>query len=148
MIIRTYQSSDLKMLVKLFYDTVHFVNSKDYSKKQVDVWASKTLDLVKWDQSLKEHYSLVALIDGKIVGFGDIDQTGYLDRLYVHYQYQGKGIAKAICSQLEKSVNGKITVHASITAKGFFEHRGYQVIKKQEVKRQGISLVNYVMEKV
>lgn len=148
MIIRTYQSSDLKMLVKLFYDTVHFVNSKDYSKKQVDVWASKTFDLVKWDQSLKEHYSLVALIDGKIVGFGDIDQTGYLDRLYVHYQYQGKGIAKAICSQLEKSVNGKITVHASITAKGFFEHRGYQVIKKQEVKRQGISLVNYVMEKV
>lgn len=148
MIIRTYQSSDLKILVKLFYDTVHFVNSKDYSKKQVDVWASKTLDLVKWDQSLKEHYSLVALIDGKIVGFGDIDQTGYLDRLYVHHQYQGKGIAKAICSQLEKSVNGKITVHASITAKGFFEHRGYQVIKKQEVKRQGISLVNYVMEKV
>lgn len=148
MIIRTYQSSDLKILVKLFYDTVHFVNSKDYSKKQVDVWASKTLDLVKWDQSLKEHYSLVALIDGKIVGFGDIDQTGYLDRLYVHYQYQGKGIAKAICSQLEKNVNGKITVHASITAKGFFEHRGYQVIKKQEVKRQGISLVNYVMEKV
>lgn len=148
MIIRTYQSSDLKILVKLFYDTVHFINSKDYSKKQVDVWASKTLDLVKWDQSLKEHYSLVALIDGKIVGFGDIDQTGYLDRLYVHYQYQGKGIAKAICSQLEKSVNGKITVHASITAKGFFEHRGYQVIKKQEVKRQGISLVNYVMEKV
>lgn len=148
MIIRTYQSSDLKILVKLFYDTVHFVNSKDYSKKQVDVWASKTLDLVKWDQSLKEHYSLVALIDGKIVGFGDIDQTGYLDRLYVHYQYQGKGIAKAICSQLEKSVNSKITVHASITSKGFFEHRGYQVIKKQEVKRQGISLVNYVMEKV
>lgn len=148
MIIRTYQSSDLKILVKLFYDTVHFVNSKDYSKMQVDVWASKTLDLVKWDQSLKEHYSLVALIDGKIVGFGDIDQTGYLDRLYVHYQYQGKGIAKAICSQLEKSVNGKITVHASITAKGFFEHRGYQVIKKQEVKRQEISLVNYVMEKV
>ena len=148
MIIRTYQSSDLKILVKLFYDTVHFINSKDYSKEQVDVWASKTLDLVKWDQSLKEHYSLVALIDGKIVGFGDIDQTGYLDRLYVHYQYQGKGIAKAICSQLEKSVNGKITVHASITAKGFFEHRGYQVIKKQEVKRQEISLVNYVMEKV
>lgn len=148
MIIRTYQSSDLKILVKLFYDTVHFVNSKDYSKKQVDVWASKTLDLVKWDQSLKEDYSLVALIDGKIVGFGDIDQTGYLDRLYVHYQYQGKGIAKAICSQLEKSVNGKITVHASITAKGFFEHRGYQVIKKQVVKRQGTSLVNYVMEKV
>lgn len=148
MIIRTYQSSDLKILVKLFYDTVHFINSKDYSKEQVDVWASKTLDLIKWDQSLKEHYSLVALIDGKIVGFGDIDQTGYLDRLYVHYQYQGKGIAKAICTQLEKSVNCKITVHASITAKGFFEHRGYQVIKKQEVKRQGISLVNYVMEKV
>ena len=42
----------------------------------------------------------------------------------------------------------KITTHASITAKSFFLKRGYQVIKEQQVIRNGVVLTNYVMEKV
>ena len=64
---------------------------------------------------------MVAVDDEIIVGFGDIDDTGYLDRLYVHRDYQGKGIASAICSKLEKAVGAdRITTHASVTARGFF----------------------------
>ena len=40
-----------------------------------------------------------------------------------------------------------IITHASITAKTFFEQRGYKVIKGQQVIMNGISLTNYVMEK-
>lgn len=79
--------------------------------------------------------------------FGDIDNTGYLDRLFVHTDYQGKGIATAICNQLEQAVKGDITTHASITAKPFFEKRGYKIVKEQQVERQGIFLTNYVMIK-
>ncbi len=82
-----------------------------------------------------------------IIGFGDIDKTGYLDRLYVHKDYQGKGVATTICNKLEKEVQGKIFTHASITAKTFFEKRGYKVVKEQQVERQGVILINYVMEK-
>ena len=82
-----------------------------------------------------------------IVGFGDMDRTGYLDRLYVHAKYQGVGIGSSICDLLEKYVNEKIVTHSSITAKTFFEKRGYKVVKKQQINRQGIILVNYVMEK-
>lgn len=32
-------------------------------------------------------------------------------------------------------------------AKPFFQHRGYHVVKEQEVIRGGIALKNYVMEK-
>lgn len=81
-----------------------------------------------------------------IVGFGDIDNTGYLDRLFVHKDYQGQGIATALCNKLECSFD-IITTHASITAKPFFESRGYKVIKEQQVERQGTFLTNYVMEK-
>ena len=77
----------------------------------------------------------------------DIDKTGYLYRLYVHADYQGRGIATAICNQLERAVQGDITTHASITAKPFFEKRGYKVVKEQQVERQGILLANFVMEK-
>lgn len=122
--IKEYQPSDCKELTELFYNTVHSVNVKDYTKEQLDVWATGQVDLEKWNQSLQEHYSIVAIEDEVIVGFGDIDKTGYLDRLFVHADYQGRGIATAICNQLEQAVKGDITTHASITAKPFFEKEG------------------------
>ena len=92
--------------------------------------------------------TVVALDGETIVGFGDMDQTGYLDRLYVHQDYQGQGIASALCEQLETAVQGKaIVTHASITARPFFEKRGYHVVREQQVERQGVLLTNYVMEK-
>ena len=131
----------------MFFQTVHSVNAKDYTKEQLDVWATGTVDLKEWDKSFTEHYTVVAIDNNIIVGFGDIDKTGYLDRLYVHADYQGKGVATAICNRLEQAVQGKITTHASITAKPFFEKRGYKVVKEQQVERQGIYLINFCMEK-
>lgn len=145
--IRKYRQSDGMILSELFYHTVHTVNAKDYTKEQLDVWATGKVDLEKWNQSFQEHYSVVAVDGGTIVGFGNIDLTGYLDRLFVHADCQGKGIATAICNQLEQAVQGNITTHASITARPFFEKRGYRVIKEQQVERQGVFLTNYVMIK-
>lgn len=145
--IRMYRQSDCRELTELFYNTVHTVNAKDYTEEQLNVWATGEVDLEKWNQSLQEHFSIVAVENGTIVGFGDINDTGYLDRLFVHVDYQRKGIATAICNQLEQVVDGKIITHASITARPFFEKRGYRVIKEQQVKRQGVSLTNFVMAK-
>lgn len=147
MLVREYQISDCKKITELFYNTVHTVNAKDYTKEQLDVWATGQVDLEKWNQSLQEHYSIVVIENEVIVGFGDIDQTGYLDRLFVHADYQGKGIATVICNQLEQTVQGDISTHASITAKPFFEKRGYKVVKEQQVERQGVFLTNFCMEK-
>ncbi len=148
MILRSYKNSDCKELINLFYRTVHTVNAKDYTREQLDVWAPKNIDLRKWDHSFRKHKTVVAIEDNKIVGFGDIDRSGYLDRLFVDKNYQNQGIATALCEELETSVEGKrITTHASITAKPFFEHRGYHLIKEQKVLRNGIELINFVMEK-
>ena len=147
MFIREYQRNDCKEIAELFYNTIHTVNAKDYTKEQLTAWATGKVDLEQWDKSLQEHFSLVAVDAGMIVGFGDIDLTGYLDRLYVHKDYQRKGIATAICEALEQAVSGKIITHASITAKPFFENRGYRVITQQQVKRQNVLLTNFIMEK-
>ncbi|MGL4453185.1 MAG: GNAT family N-acetyltransferase [Sarcina sp.] len=147
MIIREYKVADSKELADLFYNTVHTVNRRDYTKEQLDVWASGRIDLANWNQSFQENYSIVATNDKFIIGFGDIDKTGYLDRLYVDKDYQGKGIATAICDRLEKVAQGRVITHASITARPFFEKRGYKLIKEQQVEREGIILINFVMEK-
>jgi len=148
MIIREYQSSDCGELADLFYFTVHTVNAKDYTKEQLDAWATGRVDLEAWDRSLLEHTSVVAVDGETIVGFGDIDDTGYLDRLFVHAEHQGQGIAAAICGRLERAARGRIVTHASITAKPFFEKRGYQAVKEQRVERQGVFLTYFVMEKL
>lgn len=147
MVIRAYQPSDCNEIATLFYHTVHTVNAKDYTDAQLHAWAPEQMDLERWDCLLQEHYCIVAVEGGVIVGFGDIDRTGYLDHLFVHADHQGHGIATAICQRLEQAVQGKIVTHASITARPFFEQRGYHVTCKQQVERQGVFLTNFRMEK-
>lgn len=147
MYIRKYDAKDCREITELFYNTVHTVNAKDYTEEQLNAWTVKSVDYDKWNRSLAEHFTLVAVEDGVITGFGDIDGTGYLDRLYVHRDYQRRGTATALCDRLENYINGDITVHSSITARPFFEHRGYRVIKEQQVPRNGVLLTNFVMLK-
>lgn len=145
--IREYRSEDLPALAMLFFYTVRRVNIRDYSPEQVGAWATGTIDMDAWHKSLSSHSSLVAVKDGVIVGFGDIDQSGYLDRLYVHYAFQRQGIATALCDRLEASVTSReITVHASITAIPFFAKRGYRFIEVQKVERNGVCMENNVMK--
>ena len=148
MIIRHYEPTDCEYLAKLFYETVHTVNAEDYSQEQLNVWATGNMDLTEWNAFLCEHFTVVAVENNSIVGFGDIDKTGYLDRLYVHKDCQRRGIATAICDELEKNVKtSKIITHSSVTAKPFFMQRGFVIVKEQQVVRNGIALKNYIMEK-
>ena len=64
---------DCDQLARLFFQTVHSVNAKDYTKEQLDVWATGNVDLNRWDMSFKEHYTIIATDNSEIVGFGDID---------------------------------------------------------------------------
>ena len=136
MIIRKYQSLDCKEMAWLFYDTVHTINREDYSDEQLDVWVDGNVDIESWDHRYLSSYTLVAIENEKIVGFGNIDVHGYLDMLYVHKDHQHEQIATKLCDQLEKFVANKITTYASISAKGFFEKRGYRVIRENEVIRK------------
>ena len=44
MFVRGYQMSDCKEITELFYNTVHTINAKDYTKEQLDVWATGQCD--------------------------------------------------------------------------------------------------------
>lgn len=134
-------------MAKLFYDTVHSVNAADYEPRQLDAWADGQVDLEAWDASFRAHRTLVAEEKGELIGFGDITADGYLDRLYVHRLHQRRGVATALCDRLEQLADGPIVTYASITARPFFEKRGYRVVRRQQVERRGVLLTNFVMEK-
>lgn len=152
MLYREYKPEDIKQILKLFYNTVHTVNALDYSAEQLDAWAPLSQDAAAWNKSLCENYTLVAEQDGLICGFADLALGGYLDRLYVHSDFQRMGVASKLCSLLERRAREQnvkeLTVHASITARPFFEKRGYELIKEQRVFRRGVEMTNYVMRLV
>ena len=146
--IKDYHPKYAKEVTQLIYDTIWAINCKDYTKEQLAVWAENFKNLEKWNQSLCDHYTLVAIKNERIVGFGDIDKKGYLDRLYTHKDCQKIGIATKLCDLLEQSAQqNTITTHASITAQDFFAKRGYATIKKQSVLRNNIHLFNFIMQK-
>lgn len=148
MILREYRPEDCERLARLFHETVHSVNARDYSAEQLNAWSSGTVDLREWDRSLQEHRTVVAVEGGEIVGFGDMDGSGYLDRLFVSKDHQGEGVASAICDELERWAGGtSIRTRASITARPFFEKRGYVVTEELQVVRKDVPLTSFVMEK-
>lgn len=144
--IRAYRETDCKTLSALFYETVHAVNAADYTREQLSAWAHDKNQLQTRQPALSSQRTLVAEINGKTVGFGSIDAAGCLDLLFVHKDFQRQGIATALCDRLEQGYS-VLKTYASITAKPFFERRGYEVVREQEVFRYGIALKNYEMQK-
>lgn len=124
MIIKQYKTEYLEILATLFYETVHSVNAQDYTTEKLFAWAPNIDSLKIRRNDLLTQITLVAEIDGEIVGFGSIDRNGYLDLLFVHKDYQRRGVATALCDALEKDFY-IINTRSSITAKLFFEKRGY-----------------------
>lgn len=145
--IRRYTEDDLTAVCELFYETIHSVNAKDYSPRQLFAWARDKNSLRARREDLLQQKTFVAEAGGKTVGFGSIDKNGCLDLLYVHKDFQRSGIATALCDVLERGFS-ELKTYASVTAKPFFERRGYTVIKRQEVERLGVRLVNYEMRKI
>ena len=145
-----YQPGEAAALAELFYRTVHAVCTGDYTPAQLDAWADGKVDVAAWDKSFLRHDTLVARMNGEIVGFADLD-GGYLDRLYVHKDHQRQGVATALVLALEGLAVSRgeryMTTHGSITARPFFEKLGYRVIREQQVERKGLLLTNFVMEK-
>lgn len=148
MIIRSYKQTDCEGMAALFYDTVHSVNCADYTEDQLSAFANGEVLLEEWDRAFAKNHTVVALDDGKIVGFGTIEKTGHIDKLYVHKAFLRRGIGSAICDVLEQNFwEGKITVNSSITARPFFEARGFTVIKELLSVYGCVHLTEFVMEK-
>ena len=94
--LRRYRTEDLPILARLFGETVRQVNCRDYTLSQVEAWAAGEADLLTRDSWFQRLYTLVAEAGGRIVGYGNVEDTGYLDHLFVRWDCQGQGIGTAL----------------------------------------------------
>jgi putative acetyltransferase len=146
-----YNSTMLDEMLRLFYNTVHSVNSKDYDSDQLDNWAPAEIDRKKWEVRLANNVCLVSISNKRIVGFGELSEEGGIDTMFVHKNYQGKKIASRLLNKLTAVAHHNnfttLTTEASITARPFFESHGFEVVEERTNCYNELEFVNYKMQK-
>lgn len=150
--IRAFQPGDALEIMRLFRDTVHNVNSRDYTPEQIEAWAPALMDEPRWHERLRANFTYVAEAGGEIVGFSELERSGRIATLYVHHRYQTQGIASRLLSDMETRARvlgaRRLTAEASLTAYGFFQRRGFKLVRPQDVNLGGVTLRNFIMERV
>ena len=143
---------DAPAAAELFHETVHAVNARDYAPEQLEAWAPGGAEPVRRMAARLLAQGALGAWDGSaLVGFGSLEGADLLDMLYVHKDYRGRGAARLIAGSLEREARERgaraIRTLASITARPFFERRGYVVLHENVVVRAGVRLTNFLMEK-
>ena len=100
-----YIVNDKRLKAKEFIEMANQIWPRNYDEKATKRALSKTINITARDGN-KLVGCVRILTDG--VYFGTITE------ILVLPDYQRKGIATAICDQLEQTVQGNITAHASI----------------------------------
>jgi putative acetyltransferase len=149
--LRPFLPADAPVLAEIFRDSIEELTGGDYSEAQQEAWAAAADDEETFAARLREQLTLVATLDGSVVGFISLAGTEQLDMLYVHSAVAGQGIGGMLCDALEKIAAARgtprLTVDASETARDFFQHRGYVAKQRNTVSCHGEWLVNTTMEK-
>ena len=149
--IRPFRKSDADAVARLFQDTVREVNRADYTEAQVRAWAPDDRHFRDWAEVCSSRFTFVAEEEGSIRGFAELEENGHVDCFYVHKEYQRVGVDSRLYQALEEKARelglSSLYTEASITAKPFFQSRGFTVLKEQLVETRGELLTNLVMEK-
>lgn len=150
--IRNYERTDAYVTWTLKFQTIRNINIRDYSSEQVIAWAPDNMDMDTWTKRIDDIKPFIAEIDGQVVGFADLQQDGYIDHFFCHQDYQGIGVGRALMEQIFYigRARGLSRYYScvSLTARPFFERYGFDIIKEQQMEVNGLSIPNFVMEKV
>lgn len=150
--IRKAELEDLQTLQALFKQTIEHACAGDYNSEQIAAWTSSIENTERWQRLISYQYCIVAEFEGSIVGFAALDDGDYVDFLYVHHDYLRKGIASRLFDELklESLREGFYKLHAdvSITARPFFESKGFELEKENKKDLRGIELINFRMKEV
>jgi putative acetyltransferase len=150
-LIRTATEKDLPIILELFIETILNVNSADYTQEQLKVWSSFAVNTDLWVSKIKQDYFIVAMDDVILSGFASLTNDGSVDLLYVHKDYQRKGIAIELLNALEHNATQhglkEINTDSSITAYPFFLKNGFVLTQEYVKHRNGIEFHNKLMKK-
>jgi len=151
MLVRTYRNGDIPGISRLYYDTIHLINCRDYTREQVDAWAPVVPEISFWKERFKKYHVYVAEEHGHIVGFTELDTMGHIDCFFVHHEWQRHGVGTRLMERVLAAADReqmlRLFAEVSITALPFFRGSGFVVVRESETIRQNVMLKQFAMER-
>lgn len=150
--LRPVTAQDADACYALFYRTVHGGTGAFYTAAQRAAWApARDQAPDTWPARLTAGYAICATRWGRLKGFFTMGHDGHIDFAYVALQEMGKGTAATLYDACEAEALrlglSFMETEASHLARRFFEKRGWRVVARQTVIRDGVGIENFRMEK-
>ncbi|GLS90357.1 acetyltransferase [Psychromonas marina] len=150
--IRNFDINDVAITWNIKFNTIRTINRQDYTVEQTKRWAPEHYDMNLWRKRITDMNPFIAELDGNIVGFADLQDDGYIDHFFCHSEYQGAGVGRALMEHIlsvgaSKGIS-RFYSQVSLTARCFYEHFGFHVVKEQQVAIADGKLTNFVMQKI
>ncbi len=151
MLIRRVKRTDIPQISRLYYETIHRVNARDYTAEQIRSWAPRIYPDFFWQRRLRRYNVFVADEDEAVIGFAELSPTGGIDGFYVHHARQQEGVGTALMARLEREArsrgNARLHADVSITAEPFFRRMGFRIVRQQTKIYRNRAFQQAVMEK-
>lgn len=148
--VRDALPEDAGALADIFYRAVHDGAAPRYAPAQRAAWAPERGSAQAWAERVAGLETLVAEHDS-VVGFMAMTPGGHVDLAFVDPDWRGRGVADRLYAVLEGRARAaglpRLTTHASLMARGFFERHDWQVTAPQTITRNGVDLPRFEMAK-
>jgi putative acetyltransferase len=135
MLIRRIKRTDISQIARLYYETVHKVNARDYTAEQIRAWGPRVYPDAFWQRRLRRYAVFVAEEEGTVVGFAELARRGEIDCFYVHHAHQRRGVGAALMGRIERAARSRghprLNADVSITAEPFFRRMEFRVVRRQ-----------------
>jgi putative acetyltransferase len=143
--IRRHKPGEEPALFEIFYSAIHLVASSDYTSEQIEAWAPRDLDPIRWERKIRAINPFVAELNA------DIQPSGYIDHFYVSGEHPRRGIGSTLMKRLfeeAKLLNAHIlTSDVSRTAQPFFRKFGFIVMEQRYPECFGVIVPNALMRR-
>lgn len=148
--VRRYQPGDHWFIGQIFFDAVHQLTRDDYSEEQRYAWAAPPIGFDHWERRCERKQPFVKEIDGKVVGFIELDPDGHVDCTYVDPAHARRGVMSEIMAAVKTEARRigvtRLYAEVSLTARPFFERQGFRWVSDRNAEIREICLANFNME--
>lgn len=148
--IRVFQHGDHVSIAEIFTNAVHQIASEVYSREQCLAWSALEVNYEHWKKRCELKRPFVAVPEGEISGFLELDSDGHIDCAYVNPKFKRRGIMTCLVRHAVETCFAfkirRVHLEASICARPLFEKLGFKVVHENMVTIKGVDLLNYKME--
>ena len=153
--IRRARHSDAEGIINAHIKSIRKICSKDYTSAEIEAWSGRKFRVPHWQDTIDRDFVWVIECNNAVQGFAHFavmdSENGEVMGLYLTPEVCGKGFARKLFTKIFQVASDqklkKINLHATKTAKSFYEHLGFlQTSSDTTIEMQGVPIPCFPME--